>query len=255
MVDPLGTIERLEARYPAMALNWEAMLSAQYRCVVRQPHTIVDVGAHRGAHVAHFLAMGAERVEAFEPIPELCAHLVQQFGGNRLTVHQMALGDQKGPSTFLVDRASPGESGLRSRSDREGHRDYQQIQVDVGRLDQFELQHVDYIKLDTEGAELTVLAGAEATITVWRPLLSVEYGWAGYHSYGFEKGSLREWARSNDYVVCDLFGASLASAYDLCVNRYYWDYFLVPDDAPDLMRRLEENGRAMLAEIDRFRLG
>ena len=256
IVSPLETVQWLEARYPSnMALNWEAILSDQYRWAVRRPRTIVDVGAHRGVHVAHFLDMGAEHVEAFEPIPELSAHLVRQFGCDRLTVRQMALGNHSGKTSFLIDLSAPGESGLRARSDKEGVRDYRSIEVDIGTLDQFQLRDVDYIKLDTEGAELVVLAGAESTVAAWRPLLSVEYGWAGYHSYGFEKRSLKEWARLHRYVVCDLFGAPLASAYDFCVDRYYWDYFLVPEDTVDLMRRLAENGRAILADMDRFRCG
>jgi FkbM family methyltransferase len=256
MVDPVQTIKFLEASYSSMALNWEAILACQYRFAIARPRTMVDVGAHQGAHVAHFLDMGAERIIAFEPIPELAAQLVQKFGCERLEVHNIALGDHSGQTTFLIDRAAPSESGLRPRSDQPASRDFLSIQVEMKNLDRFNLQTVDYIKLDAEGAELMVLSGAEATLAAQRPLLSIEYGWEGYNSYGLSKRTLLEWAEAHRYVVCDLFGAPLASAaYDTCVDRYYWDYFVVPEEATDLMQRLQQNGRAVLADIEGFHVG
>lgn len=255
MIDPVTTLRFLQATYPSMTLNWEAILTAQYRCAVPHPRTIVDVGAHRGTHVAHFLDMGAGHVEAFEPIPEMCAGLVQRFGCDRLTVHQMALSNEAGRASFLIDRATPSESGLRARADKAGQRDFLSIEVEIGTLDQFQLRDVDYIKLDTEGAELMVLAGAESTLAAWRPLLSIEYGWAGYHQYGFSKHSLLDWATSHRYVVCDLFGAPLTNAYDACVDRYYWDFLVVPEEAEDVMQRLGQNGRTLLANLSRFHIG
>lgn len=216
----------------------------------------MDVGAHQGAHVAHFLNMGAEQIVAFEPIPELAAGLVDKFGCDRLTVHQMALGRQAGRVPFLVDQDTPSESGLRPRSDKQESRKLITIEVNLGTLDQIRLQNVDYIKLDAEGAELDVLAGAATTLKRWRPLLSIEYGWAGYSSYGLSKHSLRDWALANHYVVCDLFGTTLSgAAYDACLDRYYWDYLAVPDEAVDLRKLLQDSGQALLSDIERFNVG
>jgi FkbM family methyltransferase len=252
-INPVETIEWLETMYPSNGVNWEAILSCQYRAALPCPRTIIDVGAHQGAHVAHFINMGAEQIVAFEPIPELAALLANKFGCDRLIVHQMALGHQSGRAQFLIDLQTPSESGLCARSDKTGSEKIITIELYLGTIDQFSLQNVDYIKLDAEGAELSVLAGATRTLARWRPLLSIEYGWAGYSSYGYAKRSLLDWAHVHRYVVCDLFGAPLAgAAYDACVDRYYCDFLAVPEEATDLSDRLQDSGKTLLARIEQF---
>lgn len=239
-----------------MSIQWEDILAAQYRGAIVKPRTLVDVGAHRAVHTAQFLGMGAARVVAFEPIPQLASGLREMSTRYPcLVVHSVALSNVSGRSSFVVNRDALAESGLRPRSDHVAP-DVLKIEVELASLDQFEIENVDFIKIDAEGAELSVLAGSGETIGRSRPLLSVEYGWAGYHSYGHEKRSLLDWADEHAYHVCDLFGYCLsAGTYDACVDRYYWDFFLVPQERSDLLKRLAVNGRRLLSRIDTFVAG
>ena len=60
-------------------------------------------------------------------------------------------------------------------------------------------------------------------------------GWAGYHTYGMPKDAMLDWAKRHSYGVGDLFGGEITLAlYDACVDRYYWDYFLCPEENRDL---------------------
>jgi FkbM family methyltransferase len=253
-LDPLETIALLENQFAASEVNWEAILAVQYRTALRKPRTIIDVGAHIGQHVDQFVQMGATRIVAFEPVPRLAADLSSKFGSDgRLEVHQVALGSKSGRSDFHVDHVRPGESGMRSRSDRPVTREVEVREVEVMTLDQFPVTDVDYIKVDVEGAELDVLSGAESTVRMWRPLISVEHGWQSYRGYGRDKRSLLDWAIAHEYVVCDLFGSVLSgSTYDECVDRFYWDYLLLPDDNLRLRNRLQLSGRAILDSISKY---
>ncbi len=253
-LDPLDTIALLESQFAASEINWEAILAVQYRTALRTPRTIVDVGAHIGQHVDQFVQMGTARIVAFEPVPRLAADLLNKFGSDgRLEVHEVALFSKPGRSEFHIDHDRPGESGMRARSDRPVTREVDVMEVDVMTLDQFAMTDVDYIKVDVEGAEVDVLSGAESTIRMWRPLISVEHGWQSYRGYGRDKRSLLDWANIHEYVVCDLFGSVLSGAtYDECVDRYYWDYLLVPADNLRLRNRLQLSGRAILDSISKY---
>jgi FkbM family methyltransferase len=252
-LNPEDTIRLLEQRGRAINWNWESILARQYRAALVRPRTIVDVGAHAGQHLGNFVKMGALRVVAFEPIADLAAALVRKFASDRVVVHQTALGAKAGPSAFALDRTVPSESGLRARADKTEARQVVTIDVTVATLDQFALPDVDYIKLDIEGGELDALAGGRETLAMWRPLISIEYGRPGYSSYGHSKRSLLEWANAQRYLVTDLFGSPFDErAYARCVDRYYWDYFLVPQEAAEVQQRLHVSGLALLMDRERF---
>ena len=243
----------MERQFDARSIEWEQLLALQYRACLRQPRTVVDVGAYIGRHVDQLLQIGARQVVAFEPVAQLASDIRSRFGdADRLIVHEVALAAEPGSSEFFIDRSQPGASGMRVRGDADRHVLYA-TQVAVDTLDHFGLSGVDYIKIDVEGAELLVLEGAHETLAASRPLVSVEFGRDAYQPYGLHRRSLLEWAEANDYAVCDLFGSPLSGAtYDECVDRFYWDYLLAPAENLRLRSSLQLTGRTMLTSIERF---
>jgi FkbM family methyltransferase len=247
-------IAALEREYSSTSINWEGILACQYRRAVPKPRTAVDVGAHQGAHTAHFLGW-AESVVCFEPIPELAAQLREKFKEFGVAVHEVALSNSVGEASFVINPEVPSESGLRVRKDSDTAA-LHKIAVKVNRLDAYELEDVDFMKLDCEGAEMSVLEGAQETITRCRPLLSIEYGWSSYSAYGLERMSLYDWSAAQNYAVSDLFGYVLndPQIYKQCVDRYYWDFFLIPNERlADIGEQLRIGGGEVLNEIDKFR--
>jgi hypothetical protein len=68
--------------------------------------------------------------------------------------------------------------------------------------------------------------------------------------------SLFDWAQASDYLVFDLFGHSLATAdiYATSVDRYYWDYLLLPAERElDLEPKLRAGARAIFDNFAQFR--
>lgn len=145
-------------------LQEEADFSA-FMTLVRPGAVVVDVGANFGLYAAHAaLYAGSDgSVFAFEPGPDAFAILQSNIARNslrgRVTAVQAAIGPADGRATFRV-AADSAFSGLRDtgRSRTVGH-----IDVELCALDSYSPlagRAVDLIKIDTEGGEAGVLAGA-----------------------------------------------------------------------------------------------
>jgi FkbM family methyltransferase len=133
--------------------------------------TFVDVGANVGNHsVFAAKVLRAPRVVAFEPEPltaRLCEINIALNGcGERISLHRMGLSDRAGRARAAVHDQHLGCTRLIPADDGG---------IQLVRGDELlGSDEVGFIKIDTEGFELQVLAGLEATIERCRPRLFVE---------------------------------------------------------------------------------
>jgi FkbM family methyltransferase len=125
---------------------------------------LYDVGANVGAYtLVAALAAPEARVVAFEPGPAnfaaLCANLELNAVSERVTPIPLGLGDHPRSTSLDADASVPGASPRLGADAARGPR------VLVDRLDdvaeRFDLPPPHHLKLDVDGAELEVLAGAE----------------------------------------------------------------------------------------------
>jgi FkbM family methyltransferase len=223
--------------------DYEAILEAGYRRLISPGETVIDVGAHTGRHTRVFaeLVGPSGRVLAFEPIPEIGALIETP---PQVTVFPFALSDQNGTASFVHATGTPQESGLRERIYNQPHEAKPRtITVKVRRLDEVAApyDHVSFIKIDIEGAEIACLNGARETIERHRPFISVEYGALAYVPYGNTKQTLYGLASDLNYRLGDMFGALCTSAeeWEYICDRSYWDFFMIPhEQVSDWHRRL-----------------
>jgi FkbM family methyltransferase len=135
---------------------------------------VLDVGANRGQFAQELQAAGfMGEIISFEPIPEIHAELKliaeRQPGGRWKTTRCVALSDREGISTFNINRADTTSSLLCATAESEvampGVAGEQVITVQTSRLDSF-IEELSlrsrrfFIKIDVQGAEALVLAGA-----------------------------------------------------------------------------------------------
>lgn len=138
---------------------------------VRRFRTAVDVGAHVGL-ITMQLAQRFEHVWAFEPDPWcfecLERNVVDAGFSDRVHLESIALGDHR--RHVCISDAIAKNSGNRQilLDSLKG------IEVLQKTLDDFELEHVDFIKIDVQLYEYYVIAGAKKTIRAWRPVCMIE---------------------------------------------------------------------------------
>jgi FkbM family methyltransferase len=146
-------------------------------CAHVRPDTVAyDVGAHAGFFTLLMsrLAGAGGRVLAFEPQPANAARLVANVdinGCRNVEVHAVALGDRNATLQF-----ASGASSLQGMlAEDVGAAANQAVPVTtVDSLVSDGAKPPGLMKIDVEGAEGRVIAGAHATITAHRPLMLIE---------------------------------------------------------------------------------
>jgi FkbM family methyltransferase len=158
-------------------------LSVMDRVLKRDSHCL-DVGGHKGDMLAEMIRRAPQGAhQAFEPIPASHARLVKRFP--EVPIHNVALSDEAGETTFHVVVDAPALSSLRERPAAQGKR-VEEIRVRTERLDAFVAPHepIDFIKIDVEGAEYHVFRGATETLSRCHPIVVFEHGRGGADCFG-----------------------------------------------------------------------
>jgi FkbM family methyltransferase len=239
--------------------DWERLLEIGYRRFLTPESVVIDIGGHAGRHAAVFIEdIGCRRVMIFEPLPAQRKFLITRFQAHsEVQILPYALSASNGTAEFVVNEAAPEESGLKERIYNDpGSKRLRRITVETSRLDDLtaDLQAVDYIKIDTEGAEVDIIHGAESLLARCKPILSIEYGQPGYSVYGYTRWTLFDLLESLDYVLLDLFGNPFdRDQWDNVIDRFYWDFFAAPSEQVDSFRA--KLGTAVFDGLERCRVG
>lgn len=157
----------------------EANLLKNYLC---PGFVVFDVGANSGAWTKAALQSEMNiHVFVFEPIPSVfhtyLSPTLNMF--YQVELINIAFSDHVGKSSFYF---ITNQSELSSLHDRGASREIvDKIEVDVDSLDHFckerAIDHIDYLKIDTEGAEFEILKGAQTLLSQHRiKALQFEYG-------------------------------------------------------------------------------
>jgi FkbM family methyltransferase len=134
----------------------------------------VDVGANRGSYT-YFLARLSRRVFAYEPNPAMRRYL-QGASLENVVISEKALSDRSGAAEFRIpfDGRRYGNNVGSLETLPHDSSECLRITVPTARLDDEPIEDVGFIKIDVEGHEQAVLAGARHLIERDRPVLLVE---------------------------------------------------------------------------------
>jgi len=137
--------------------------------VVRDGSTVVDIGANIGFYTCLFAAAVGPRgrVLAFEPAPATFAALqenVRRNGFRNVELEEVALSDHAGTATFHVFPQGADAYNSLGASTAWGTVSAEEVTVRTAMLDELlaalPAESISVVKIDVEGAEALVLAGA-----------------------------------------------------------------------------------------------
>jgi FkbM family methyltransferase len=147
--------------------------------MIRPGAVFLDIGAHVGQYsVIAGSKIGSGHVHSFEPDPRTFALLRENTQSlPNVQANQLALSDEDGIMRLYF--ADSGHIGFNSLQPPKFNATAGSCEVRTQSLDNYILEHgirrVDFVKMDVEGAELQVLAGATRMLAENRPTMLVEF--------------------------------------------------------------------------------
>jgi len=198
---------------PLKAAFMQARITHLPKGLRRSLRCVVDVGANEGQWSNALLQLlTPQRVEVFEPNPKAYGQLVKRLAPYPTArVHQLALGSEPGELTLNVTAASNFASML---SPLESVSQYyetnamnvaEQVPVRVETLDRVteNLGEIDLIKLDVQGFERQVLAGATSALRRARALL-IEANFVPHYATEDTFSTMTELLKQSSFELWDL---------------------------------------------------
>lgn len=163
--------------FPHLFTDWTMLDEGPYDpdgILELSPGSIVlDCGANFGTFSAYAASKGC-KCYAFEPTPDLQPILWEysQIYPGKITPVESAVSDQTGTSMLHLSSYSCGANSLLDRVRSKNGIMVPTVTVDTF-VEQNQLNTVDFIKADIEGAERMLLDGAKNTLTKFAPKLSL----------------------------------------------------------------------------------
>jgi FkbM family methyltransferase len=154
-------------------IYFDELLDTYY---ARRPLTLVDVGARGGLQPNWKAARRHLRMVGFEPATAEHARLASLADGNRTVYINAAVAETAGQVVLNAARdggtsstLAPNMSFLRRFPRAERFETVEQVSVAADTLDRLLAEHsvhdADFLKLDTQGAELAILRGGSDTLS------------------------------------------------------------------------------------------
>jgi FkbM family methyltransferase len=208
-----------------------------HRCL-RPGMTVLDIGAHHGLYslVASKSVHPRGHVHSFEPSPRERRLLERNLRFNlrwNVSVYANALGAARGrASLFLVEGIGDGCNSLRSPS---GCKNTHIVEVDVVPLGEFIQENgisaVDFIKMDVEGAELSVLQGASRLLSSSvRPWILAEISDLRTQPWGYPARKILEFLEQKGFHWFQPIGQGELRPADRTLDSYDHNLVAVPSE-------------------------
>jgi FkbM family methyltransferase len=149
------------AKIADLAMAWEVIMDGVYDTYPIKPtDTIVDIGGHIGSFATKAGILASQgKVYACEPFPSTYEVLSKNTAPYpNIKAQQIAISNKNGTDTFYFSTANPAENSLVRKSANS-------TEVPLMTLGDFLTQNninsVDLMKVDCEGAEYDILFGAK----------------------------------------------------------------------------------------------
>lgn len=178
----------------------EPQATRHLQALMKSDWIVVDIGANIG-YYALMEAVRAKQVMAIEPGPGNYQHLMRNIklnGYENVETYQLAVGDHNGVVGFVIARAC--------NWNKIAHDGISDIEVQMITLDKFlDGKRVDFVRMDVEGYEYSVLEGMDYTLTHSRPDMFIEVHRDLLKNYGRSQLEFMELLAGYGYYLAKSF--------------------------------------------------
>jgi FkbM family methyltransferase len=176
-------------RFPAAQyLGWispggmkrEQGIAQRFRDHIHPGDTVIDVGANVGIYtmLAAELVGPSGHVDAFEPDPQSMCYLLTNVSRSglteRVTLWNLAASDRTTNTQLYLDLKTARTTSLHADAPSPDAQKREPLVVATAALDDLITKPPQFVKIDVEGAELAVLAGAARLLRDHHPVLLLE---------------------------------------------------------------------------------
>lgn len=174
---------------------------------LKKGDTFIDVGANQGEYSLWAARKVGNRgkVVAFEPMPQLYDQLIENIRLNTefhktISPVKLGLSDKKGEVILYASEDSNEGTNTIYNTDKFSI-EIGQIQLDTldAQLKELNVNEVNFLKIDVEGAELQVLKGALTTLEKHRPILLLEINKDACIAGGYQPEDILELLKPFNY--------------------------------------------------------
>ena len=191
--------------------SYEPEDEAMAYTLIQSGDTILDVGAHIGWYAINFAKRFPEsKVYTFEPVGLTFEFLKRNIERNHLSnvvCLNFGLSSVEEEREFYYYK---GGSALASIENLISHQNIKKVKCQLKPLDalliELEMNAVNFIKCDVEGAELFMLQGARNTINEFQPIILIELYEEWCNKCGYSSKDVMDFLTSMDYSsfqACD----------------------------------------------------
>lgn len=213
--------------YPLQISIVKTFLNEMEKKGISRNRTYIDVGAHCGTTVLPYskLFKNVYGYEANKDNFDVCvsnlrlnSHVLEGLGST-CVVKNMAVSNEPCSGEMILEHG--GNTGMFYFKKKENG-SVKTVRIDDetysenGEYDT--LGSIDFMKIDTEGYELSVLKSAENTLKKWKPFLQVETNGCSESHFGVKKQEIIDYVLSLGY---ELFTLSDQAVKDPS-NSYFW---------------------------------
>ena len=194
---------------------WHGLYSRDVLAVAAKCLKPSQIVVDAGANIGEFSVFAAKRV------PQGCVHAFEPFSGVRedlennvalngfsnLRVHPIALGSRSERVPIFAANAIASDGavnqGMNTLFKADGFAPVEMISIEV--LDEWadrnDVPKIDFVKIDVEGAEKSVLEGGRGIIRRSKPLMIIECNPVTSQRAGYEASELLDCVRSLGYSI------------------------------------------------------
>ncbi|MDA1284769.1 MAG: FkbM family methyltransferase [Proteobacteria bacterium] len=137
-----------------------------FHYIKNRKQTAINVGGHCGFW-SFYLGGNFKKVYAFEPVEIFRECFKKNIPHENVELLPVALGNENGFVSMNVELENTGATHVSNKTDDLN-------KVELKKLDEYEFNDIDFIKIDVEGYENQVVLGAKETLLRNKPIIIVE---------------------------------------------------------------------------------